>query len=234
MLYGLLSAYKLVRLLARGQVGEAFANARSVMRLERHLGIFTEADLQRLVIHSETAVRLVNTYYARAHIPATAVCLLALYFFRPNAYRSARRVLITMTSLALVIHLVYPLAPPRMHPWLGFIDTGLVFGPSPYGKGSVFAGIANQMAAMPSMHFGWAVLVAWAAIRFTRTRWRWLVIIHPILTLLAIVLTANHFWLDAVVAGVLFLVALRLDAAWEHRRIADRRVAGGTIAVPGS
>ena len=124
--------------------------------------------------------------------------------------------------------------PPRMMPWQGFVDTGLVFGPSPYGKGSLFSGVANQLAAMPSMHFGWAVVVAWATIKATRTRWRFLVVVHPVLTLAAIVLTANHFWMDAIVAGVLFAVSLRICARWERRKVAEPAISPASVPVPGS
>ena len=89
---------------------------------------------------------------------------------------------------ALVIHVLYPLAPPRKYADLGFVDTARLLGPNSYGKGNVFGGVANQFAAMPSLHFGWAVLVAWGVIHYTRRRVRWLAVLHPTLTLAAVVL----------------------------------------------
>ena len=77
--------------------------------------------------------------------------------------------------------------------------------------------MANQFAAMPSLHFGWAVLVAYGVVRALNTRWRWLVVLHPATMLAAIVITANHYWLDAVVAGVLIAGAMALDSERSRR-----------------
>jgi hypothetical protein len=107
-----------------------------------------------------------------------------------------------------------------MFPRLGFVDTAKLVGPASYGAGSPYKGFANQFAAMPSLHFGWALVIAWAVIVAAgiHSRWRYLVILHPVLTLAAIVLTANHYWLDAVVATFLFGVALGVDMFIERRR----------------
>jgi PAP2 superfamily len=77
--------------------------------------------------------------------------------------------------------------------------------------------VANQFAAMPSLHFGWAVLVAATIIGLLRSRWRFLAIAHPVVTLLAIVATANHYWLDAAVALVLVALAGLLIRWWARR-----------------
>jgi len=74
--------------------------------------------------------------------------------------------------------------------------------------------VANQFAAMPSLHFGWAVLVAVGIIRVARTPLRWLWIAHPVITLLVIVGTGNHYWLDAAVAGGLIILSERVINAW--------------------
>jgi hypothetical protein len=130
------------------------------------------------------------------------------------------------------VHVLFPLAPPRMLPRLGFIDTARVFGPASYGAGSPYKGFANQFAAMPSLHFGWAVVIAWAALIASSSRWRYVWIAHPVLTLAAIVLTANHYWLDAFVATILFGFGLGVDHAIERRRA--KRLALRAIApVPG-
>jgi hypothetical protein len=68
--------------------------------------------------------------------------------------------------------------------------------------------VANQFAAMPSVHFGWALLVGLGVILLTRGRWRWLALLHPAVTLLVITATANHYWLDSVVAAVLVVASL--------------------------
>jgi hypothetical protein len=90
----------------------------------------------------------------------------------------------------------------------GLIDTGQVFGPTVYGSQPASDSIENQFAAMPSLHFGWALMVAIGLIAATRSRWRWLWLLHPLVTLLVVIGTANHYWLDTIVAGALLAVAL--------------------------
>jgi hypothetical protein len=215
---GLLVFYKFGRLLVQDEGATAARHARQLIRFERDLSIFTEARLQEAVLGAGTAIEwMLNAYYLFAHVVVTAVAFLWLYARHPNTYMRFRRVMIVMTLAGLAIHLLYPLAPPRMFPQRGFVDTGRTVGPASYGHGSAYSGFANQFAAMPSLHFGWAVAVAWAMILASRNRARWLVVAHPALTLAAIVLTANHYWLDAVVAGFLFGFALLVDR-WRLRR----------------
>jgi hypothetical protein len=116
---------------------------------------------------------------------------------------------VVVTFLGLVGHALYPLAPPRMLD--GFVDTARVFGPSSYGDGGAYGGLANQFAAMPSLHFAWAVIVAWGVWRFSASHWRFLGVAHPILTLAAIVLTANHYWIDAFIGLLLVPIGLLAD-----------------------
>jgi hypothetical protein len=109
------------------------------------------------------------------------------------------------------MHLLYPLAPPRMLPQHGFVDTGVRFGQSVYGPVAGSDGLANQFAAMPSLHFGWALGVALALAAVTAGRLRLLWFVHPAATFIVIVVTANHFWLDGLVAAVLVGVAIAVQ-----------------------
>jgi hypothetical protein len=203
-LAALLVLYKAVRYWSRDQFALAVDNARQVMRLEQTLRVPNEVDLTSLSLRWPVFVRFLNQYYVLAHFSVTLVFMIWMYARRPDVYPLCRRILIWMTAIGMVLHVVYPLAPPRMFPELGFIDTGRLFGPRAYGNKGLFDGVSNQIAAMPSLHFGWALLVAWAVVHFTRSRWRWLAIAHPLLTLLAIIVTANHYWLDAFVALLIF------------------------------
>ena len=195
--------YKLGRLLADGHEARAFANAGGVWDAERALRLPDEASVQGLLLHSETLVHLANTYYAAVHFPATLAFLAWLYWRRPEHYRWSRRVLAALTGAALALHLLIPLAPPRMLATTGLLDTAQAYGPSVYGASPAADSLANQFAAMPSLHFGWALMVAIGLMSATRSRRRALWLPHPLLTLLVIVGTANHYWLDALVAGVL-------------------------------
>ncbi|GAA3847993.1 phosphatase PAP2 family protein [Streptomyces coacervatus] len=206
---GLFLVYKFGRQLATGHTGEALRNAHRVWDLERTLHLPGEGAVQSVLLHSDTLVRLANTYYATVHFPATAAFLIWLYLRRPAHYVWARRVLATVTSAALVLPFVLPLAPPRMLAATGLVDTAHVYGPSVYGPPSSDH-LSNQFAAMPSLHFGWALMVAIGLIAATRSRWRWLWLLHPLVTLLVIVGTANHYWLDAIVATAMLGAALAL------------------------
>ncbi|MET9254778.1 phosphatase PAP2 family protein [Streptomyces sp. NPDC003717] len=204
---GLFLVYKLGRQLATGHTAEAFRNAHHVWDLERTLRLPGEGAVQSLLLHGDTLVHVANTYYATIHFPATVALLVWLYLRRPAHYVWTRRVLAAVTAAALVLHLAFPLAPPRMLAATGLIDTARVYGPSVYGPPRTDE-LSNQFAAMPSLHFGWALMVAVGLIVATRSRWRWLWLLHPLLTLLVVVGTANHYWLDVLVAAALLGLAL--------------------------
>ncbi|MGC4982911.1 phosphatase PAP2 family protein [Streptomyces sp. DT193] len=208
LVVGLFVVYKAGRLLATGRTDEAFADAHSVWGWERSLRLPDEGSVQTALLHSDTLVHLANTYYATVHFPATAAFLVWLYLRRPAHYVWARRILALVTAAALAGHLAFPLAPPRLLAETGLVDTGQVYGPTVYGAHPAADALANQFAAMPSLHFGWALMVAIGLIAATRSRLRALWLLHPLLTLLVIVGTANHYWLDAIVATALLCVAL--------------------------
>ncbi|MGW2620496.1 phosphatase PAP2 family protein [Streptomyces sp. NPDC001500] len=226
---GLFLVYKVGRQLVAGHTGEAFRDAHDVWRLERWLRLPDEGTVQSLLLHGDALAEVANTYYATVHFPATLAFLVWLYLRRPAHYVWARRVLAAVTAAALVLHLAFPLAPPRMLAETGLVDTARVYGPSVYGPPQTDQ-LSNQFAAMPSLHFGWALMVAIGLIAATRSRRRWLWLLHPLLTLLVIVGTANHYWLDAVAAGVLLGAALILIRA--PRRTATAAGREAHAAVP--
>lgn len=206
----LFELYRLGRLVVRGQVGAAHEHAEQVHHLERVLHLPSEAALQALV--PEVLLRLANVYYVGVHFPAMVAFLVWGYACRPRAeYRWARNVLVALTGAALVVHVVYPLAPPRMFPQWGFTDTMATYGPDAYAGAS--GDLANQFAAMPSLHVGWAALIAYVVWR-TGPRWlARLALLHVVVTVAVVVVTANHYWLDGVVALLLLAGALRLVGA---------------------
>ncbi|GAA3772527.1 phosphatase PAP2 family protein [Streptomyces phyllanthi] len=205
---GLFLVYKAGRLLANGHTTEAFGNAHRVWDWERALRLPDEAAVQSVLLHGDGLAQLANGYYALVHFPATAAFLVWLWLRRPAHYVWARRVLAAVTAAALVLHLAFPLAPPRMLDGKGLVDTGRLYGPTVYSATPATDSLANQFAAMPSLHFGWALMVAIGLIAATRSRWRVLWLLHPLLTLLVIVGTANHYWLDAIAAAALLGTAL--------------------------
>jgi hypothetical protein len=223
-------AYKAGRMAADGHVGAALLNAQHVWSLERILHLPSEYGLQRAALGHSWLVRAANCYYAFVHFPATAAALIWLYVWRRDRYLPTRRMLAWLTACALAVHLVMPLAPPRMLTAVGMVDTGKLLGPAVYGSPTSDT-LTNQYAAMPSLHVGWALAIAVALIGATRGRWRWLWLAHPAITLLVVVVTGNHYWLDAIVVTALLVVVLAVQsgglAALRPARVPRPRVSEG-------
>jgi hypothetical protein len=204
------AAYKLGRLITADDVSSAFGNSLSVVAFESWLHLPNEASLQDWAMGFPDVVRASNSYYAWVHFPVTALVLLWTWWHDRPAYLWLRRSLVGLTAFALVLHVMVPLAPPRMFPELGYTDTGLLLGQSVYAS-SVGQSLSNQYAAMPSLHVGWSIWVALVLVLVLRTRWRWLVLLHPLMTSLVVVVTANHFWVDGLVAACALAVIVPLS-----------------------
>lgn len=207
LIFALLLVYRVARMFIDGQDDLAMDNAFRIWDLERMLWMPDEEMLQDWALQWPDLLKAANWYYVAVHFPATAAFLAYGWWRRPPAeYRWARRLISVLTALALIGHVAMPLAPPRMLSGLGFLDTMAVFGPSAYKGGA--AEVANQFAAMPSLHVGWALLIAVVVVYTARSPWRWLILLHPAITLLVVVVTANHYWVDGGVAALLLGIAL--------------------------
>jgi PAP2 superfamily len=228
MMGAVFAIYRQIRFLTRNDTDAAMDNAERVVDFERQFHFFSERAVQDVVMHSHTLVAFLNRYYVTVHFPLTVAFLLWVFFRHHDAYHRIRNTFVSVTVAALAIHVAFPLAPPRMLPDAGFVDTLQRFGPRIYST-DTSESIANQFAAMPSLHFGWAFIVAGAYVSIRRTRRSLWVMLHPAITLLAIVATANHYWLDAAVAGVLVVAAAALLSA---RRERDVELGIPAMAVP--
>ncbi|GAA1584831.1 phosphatase PAP2 family protein [Kribbella sancticallisti] len=215
--------YNLGRFLSAKHAGSAFLNADVLIHFQAGLGLPSEAAVQSLALQIPDLAQAANRYYAGVHFPLTAIVLLWMLVKRPAEYAKARWALAALTGLALIGHLVFPLAPPRMLPQYGWVDTGVLLGQSVYGPDAE-SGLANQFAAMPSLHVGWAFLVAVFLIRATRSRWRWLWIAHPVITFAVVVVTANHYWLDGLIA---LAMAVPLVLIFDSRRVRRNNAPAG-------
>lgn len=216
---GLLMIYRTIRTVNRTDLRSAFANARDIIRFESWLGLPFEDNLQGFLLDHPAFIKMLNHYYIWFHFPAAIALLLWLYLWHSGRYRAFRNLMAFATFTGLIIHLLFPLAPPRMMD--GFVDTMARFGPGIYPENPL-DGAANQIAAMPSLHFAWALIEAIAVITVLRTRWRWVILVHPVLMTLSIIATANHWWIDAAAAALLVLIGIalwRVLAAW----VGDRR-----------
>ncbi|MBL7630912.1 phosphatase PAP2 family protein [Frankia sp. CN6] len=223
LLGGLFMVYRLGRSVADGRQDEALQNALNVWHFERLLDLPNESGIQRLALHSTDLLEWANRFYIGVHFPAAIAFLLWVLVFQRAHWPRVRNVIMLSTGVALVIHILYPLAPPRflpaVSPDIPFVDTGVVIGPSAYAAPGAEA--ANQYAAMPSLHVGWAILEAWGVITILRWRARWLAIAHPVVTALVVVITANHYWLDGLIGGGLVYGAVLLTRPARWRRLTD-------------
>lgn len=200
--------YRMGRLLSMDAEATALANAHAVNGMERLLRLPNEAMIQDLV-PTVDLLQLANVYYVAVHFPVTVAFLVWGFLRRPQVeYRWARNLIILQTAVAVVLHIAFPLAPPRMFPGLGFTDTMTVYGPSAYDGAS--GAVANQFAAMPSLHVGWAVLIAVVVARTAGGPVRQLAIWHAVITIVVVTVTANHWFMDGIIAGAILLAALRL------------------------
>ncbi len=211
LLIALFALYRVGRTLIDGHVHEAMVNGRSVWEFERALLLPDEVAVQQWALQWPGMIKAANWYYVGVHFPLTALFLGWTWWRGAAEYLWTRRLIIMLTAMSFVIHVLMPLTPPRLMDELGFVDTMAVIGPSAY-EGST-AKVANEFAAMPSLHVAWALLVAVVAIKTVRSRWRWLALIHATLTAAVVVVTANHYWIDGVAAAGLLALTLAVFPA---------------------
>jgi hypothetical protein len=203
------------------------ANGRAVWHAERVLHVPSEAWLQKLILGHPDLVRVSNYYYATAHLTGMLVFLVWLWLRHRDRYAAWRNVVVLFTGVSLLIEMI-PVAPPRLIGGTGLVDTAMVYGQSVYAF--VGSGLADQYAAMPSIHVGWALLIAVACWSCSRSPWRWIGVAHGVLTMFVVVATANHYWLDGAAAAAV------LALAWVGQRGLARamsRLPHGRVVTPG-
>jgi len=211
-LYGV---YELARGLVVGDTREAGRHAGQLVALERSLHLFVEGKVQHAADALPDLAGLLGVAYLTLHLAVTAVVLLWLHRRRPTAFPFVRTTLLVASALALVGFLAYPTAPPRLA-GIGIADT-VSSGHVNLNHGLV-SSLYNPYAAVPSMHVGYALIVATSLLRYGRRRLvRSLAAVYPAFVLLVVVATGNHFFLDAaagaLVAGLAFAAASPLTRA---------------------
>ncbi|MFG3493811.1 phosphatase PAP2 family protein [Streptomyces sp. NPDC047928] len=210
--------YSLIRNAVPEQKAEALRNADWIWRTEQSLGLAFEKAVNHAADSVTWLIVTMNYYYATLHFVVTIGVLVWLYRWHPGRYAATRLVLFSTTAVALLGYYLYPLAPPRLMESEKFIDTVLVH----HTWGSMASGdlkhMSNQYAAMPSMHIGWSLWCGVTIFALAKAPWaKILGVLYPTLTLVVIVATANHFWLDAV-GGILCLsFGFALTYAWYGR-----------------
>jgi hypothetical protein len=140
-----------------------------------------------------------------------------LYVWKRPHYPRTRNVVALTTLFCLAIQLI-PVAPPRLVPALHVHDTPALFGQTVYpsfGKNG-----PAQLSAMPSVHVAWAVIIGLAFVLFCTTRWRYLALAHPFVTMIVVVVTGNHYWLDGFVGVAVIGIAIVVESL--GRRLIER------------
>jgi len=193
----------------RARQGLALRNAARVVDLERTLGIFSERRLQSTIIDSKLLMQSFNAVYMWAHLPLIIAIALWLYIRHRPHFRVTRNAVLISGAMALLIFQVFPVAPPRLLPGLGFIDTAAqVSGIYDTVEPKLFF---NPYAAIPSMHVGWVLLMGLTVWRHAGDRRiAWLGLALPAFMSLAVVVTGNHYYADVVCGVATALVGLWL------------------------
>jgi PAP2 superfamily len=229
-LYGI---YEVVRGQGHTTLPTARAHTDEIVALERHLHVFGERAVQHAAHDLPGLPTLLGAAYITLHFLGTAVFLVWLHRRHREHFPLVRNTLVAATGIALAIYLLYPVAPPRLA-GLGFVDTvthSARINLSSDALGSLY----NPFAAVPSLHFGYALLVGIAVARIARGRiaqvigWS-----YPAVMLLVIVATGNHFFFDAF-AGAIAIAAGFAVSSWIGSPTTRRhrwRSAAGSAAAP--
>ncbi|WP_158580768.1 phosphatase PAP2 family protein [Cellulomonas rhizosphaerae] len=200
--------YSIIRNHAPNKVRVANAHSRDILNVEKALGLDIEHGINHFFAQHTAIITVANYMYATLFLPS-AIFVLAWLWRRSSAqYVVHRSVLVVMTMFALVSYWVFPAAPPRLLPGGGYIDTVVVF--ETWGRSAADSGhgVSNEYAAMPSMHFGWALWCGLAVFAVSKVRWqKVLAIAFPSVTLVVIIATGNHFLFDAIAGAAVYGVA---------------------------
>lgn len=242
VVFGLYALWQLAGNLSLGRAAGAVARGAWIARAEARLHVPSEASLQRLFLGDHAVLRAFNLYYVGLHVAVTGACLVWMFARHRDLYPAVRNTMALVTGACLLVALL-PVAPPRLVPGLGVVDTGRLVGPTVY-PATDRPGL-DQLSAMPSVHVAWALVVGWSVVHALKSPWRWLAVAYPAATVLVVVATGNHYWADAVAALAIFtagrLVTQRMSLfpeRWRARASPARALsaaeAGGASLAGGS
>jgi hypothetical protein len=222
LLVGLMVIYWLIRGALPERTADAFARANHIIHIEQRLGIFWEYGWQEHIIGNRALVDIVNGIYLYGHLPLLVLSGIWIYVQSRERYRVYRNALLISAVIGLFIYGFFPVAPPRLIPQQGFVDTIAMFNNKSNTMQPSF--IVNHYAAVPSLHFGWALLVGIALIDIARNWWvRTFAVLFPTFMFFAIVLTGNHFIFDAMAGALVVLLAIALAFLLENVRLGMRQ-----------
>jgi hypothetical protein len=205
--------YTLVRNfgIASDATAEALRNAKQIIRIEEALSSFHEKAIQDAFIEWTWFIKFWDVFYGSAHFIVTIVAIVWMFRRAPERYPVWRNTLAVTVALALVGFTIYPLMPPRLldnHGLnYGFVDTLQEVGGLWSFNSGTMSKISNQYAAMPSLHFAWSTWCACVLVPMIKPLWgKALMAMYPVITVFCIVVTANHYWIDALGGGIVLLI----------------------------
>jgi hypothetical protein len=228
---GLYAVYEVVRGFGSTSLIAARAHTADIVALERHLGFFFERAVQHGVEGLPAVPMLLGFAYMSLHFGATAAALVWVHRSHRDRFPLVRTTLIVATAISLAIYILYPAAPPRLA-GIGFADTvtekaGINLSSDALGS------LYNPFAAVPSLHFGYSLLVGVTVAVLARRRWvRWLGAAYPPFMLFTIVATGNHFIFDAAAGGLVVVIAYLIARALLAPAAARHATARPALSLP--
>jgi hypothetical protein len=218
LLVASVAAYFLVRGATEGALVQAQYNAAKVLDFERFFGLDIEPALQDALTKAPMVTTVMNWIYIWGHWPVIAVTLVWLAMRHPEVFRRTRNAMIASGALGLIVFVNFPVAPPRLTE-IGMVDT-VTAGSEAY-RVLQPAMFTNQYAALPSLHVGWDLLIGLAIFIAARRAWvRAIGVAMPIAMTIAVVLTANHYIVDAIAGAALTTTCWYIAGRVSARRIA--------------
>jgi len=197
-------AYRLVRGLVAGDANEAFAHARELISIERTLHVFVEPSIQAWAMSSHFLIVTASWLYVNSQTTITLAALLYIYLRHNSRFYFVRNMFMIAMAIALVGYALFPTAPPRFLAELGFADpVSSLQGVHVSHASASMSAMLNPYAAVPSMHVCFALMIGCTLARLSKHRVTaalWL--LYPLLMTFVIIVTANHFIIDAFLGAI--------------------------------
>ncbi len=205
----LYAIYTFARNINESGIDQAYENAKLIIRCEEFFSIYHEQTIHQFFLNHDWVLIASNYFYGSLHFIATIFALVWVFVKDPKRYSLVRNTIVISTLIALAGFILFPLMPPRLLPEsYGFIDSLDKYPTFWSFNSDEFATISNQYAAMPSVHIIWASWVAFAMYPYIKNRFlKVLVILYPLTTFFVIIVTSNHYFLDAVAGLVILLIS---------------------------
>ena len=236
LLGALYAAYSGARMLADADIGAAQRRAQSLLGFERSLGIDVESWLNHAVTGIASLAIGMCFWYAALHYIVTPLVLRWLYVRHPDRYPTARNALVIGSALGLIGYVLIPMAPPRLMP-NGYIDTLTRYADvgwwSSHASAPVGLGhLTNELAAMPSLHVGWAFWVAWAVYQVAGRTLRVAGIAYAGVTAVVVIATGNHWVLDGAAGIAVIMLGIVVAGRLRARAAENTSSRSGTRSGP--